>query len=92
VREREKEGANRERERWQEKTVRERREVCKLKAGIRWGKTHDRPFLKTNSQKSTVTKLLSYTASSLVETSSIWNSSFPETSSRQKLLRGIFLY
>jgi hypothetical protein len=47
--------------------------------GIKGGKTHDRPFLKTNSQKMIVLKQMSYLASSLVE-----------TTSSEKVLRGIF--
>ena len=38
----------------------------------------------------TVLKQMSYLASSLVETSSTWNSSLLETSSSEKVLRGIF--
>jgi hypothetical protein len=45
----------------------------------KWGKTHDRLILKTILQKNTVLKLMSYTALSLLE-----------TSSSQKLFCGIF--
>ena len=55
------------------------------------GKTHDRLILKTILQKNTILKLMSYTASSLVETSSTWNSSLVETSSSEKVLRVIFI-
>ncbi len=53
-----------------------------------WGKTHDRPILKINSQKMTVLKQMRYLASSLAETSSTWNSSLPGTSSIKKSMRG----
>ena len=46
---------------------------------IKRGKTHNKLILKTILQKNAVLKLMSYTASSLVE-----------TSSSQKLFRGIF--
>jgi hypothetical protein len=54
------------------------------------GKTHDRLILTKISQKMTVLKQMSYLASSLEETSSTWNSSLLETSSSEKILRGIF--
>ena len=51
---------------------------------------HDRLILKTILQKNTVLKLISYIASSLLETNSTWNSSLVETSYSEKVLRGIF--